>query len=366
MSMSPEQTRKQLLTDPLVSSLSESEVDLIIQHGQQTEFSEHDIVVHEGDEGDGVFFVLSGEFSVSKNFAGVNKELGRLWPGQSFGEISLISDAPRTATVTARKTSLCLKLAKDRFDQLLADNGHFGLKISKLLTQRMIETERAANRQLIESYQALIFALSDLAESRDPETGAHLLRVQNYCRLLAILLASTERYRDQIDDRFIEDLYTASPLHDIGKVGIPDGVLLKPGALTDQEFAIMKSHTGLGAKTLKKVCSTLDSSTFRVAYNVIHEHHERWDGSGYPNGTAGEEISLEGRIMALADVYDALLSKRVYKPAFSYEKTKAIITEGRGQHFDPYITDLFLANIDQFEAIHQQYEDEDTGEMPFP
>ncbi len=263
--------------------------------------------------------------------------------------------------MTACHPSVCLKLNKDTFEQLLADNGRFGQKMMKVLTQRMIDTERTSNRQLIESYQALIFALSDLAESRDPETGAHLFRVQNYCRLLASLMADTERFGNEIDANFIEDIYVAAPLHDIGKVGIPDGVLLKPGSLTDQEFAIMKTHASLGAKTLVKVLSKLESSTFRVAYHVILEHHERYDGSGYPNGTAGLDISLEGRIMAVADVYDALLSKRVYKAAFSYEKAKSIISEGRGKHFDPDITDLFLENIDQFEEIHQQFADEEEN-----
>ncbi|MEH6811575.1 MAG: HD domain-containing phosphohydrolase [Motiliproteus sp.] len=358
MEMNTAHIRQQLLTDPLLSSLSDSEIDLIISHGQTVSLAVDDAVVEEGDCGDGLFFILSGELIVTKNFAGISKELSRLSKGQSFGEISLVSDGPRTATVTACIPSLCLKLNKGTFEQLLAENGRFGQKMMKVLTQRMIETERTANRQLVESYQALIFSLSDLAESRDPETGAHLFRVQNYCHLLATLMADTELFEKQIDAHFIEDIYVAAPLHDIGKVGIPDAVLLKPGALTDQEFEIMKTHTSLGAKTLVKVLAKLESSTFRVAYHVILEHHERYDGSGYPNGTAGENITLEGRVMALADVYDALLSKRVYKKAFSYETAKSIISEGRGKHFDPDITDLFLANIELFEGIHQQFADE--------
>ena len=358
MSVNDQLIRKKLLANPVASLLSDAEIDLIIDHAQIIDYAGDEVVVREGDPGDGMFFIISGELTVSKRFAGVCKQLSILSAGQGFGEISLVSDAPRTATVTTCGKTTCLKLKKETFDQLLAVNGQFGQKVMRVLTQRLISTENAANRQLIESYEALIFSLSDLAESRDPETGAHLFRVQNYCRALATLMSETEQYKDRVNAQFISDIYVTSPLHDIGKVGIPDGVLLKPGRLTEQEFEIMKTHATLGAKTLEKVLSKLESTTFRTAYHVILHHHERFDGSGYPAGLKAEEISLEGRIMALADVYDALLSKRVYKEAFDYNTTNSIISEGSGTHFDPSITALFLANIEQFEEIHRQFEDD--------
>ena len=358
MTINTESIHSKLLSNSLLSALSDSELELIISNSKVCEYSEGDKVVREGDPGDGVYFVLSGELTVTKNFAGVCKTLNLLKSGQGFGEISLVSDAPRTATVTSSCESVCLNLEKEAFDQLMAENGKFGQKMMKLLTQRMINSESTAGQQLIDSYEALVFSLSDLADSRDPETGAHLSRVQRYCRCLASLMSETELFGDRISPQFISDIYVTSPLHDIGKVGIPDAILLKPGRLNEEEFDIMRSHTTIGARTLERVLSKLESTTFRTAYNVILHHHERYDGSGYPGGLAGEEISLEGRIMALADVYDALLSKRVYKDAFDHQKTLDIIIEGRGQHFDADITDLFLANIDQFEAIYQQFKNE--------
>lgn len=215
---------------------------------------------------------------------------------------------------------------------------------------------RAAERIVsLESRDLIIFSLAKLAESRDPETGAHLERIREYCRLLAADLSTTEKYRDQIDSDYIRTIYLTSPLHDIGKVGIPDHVLLKPGRLTPEEFEIMKQHSVIGSQTLEAALESHPSAEFlRFARDIAWSHHEKFNGKGYPRGLVGEQIPLCGRIVAVADVYDALTTKRVYKPAFSHEKARGIIIEGRGQDFDPDVVDAFLSCEDQFIAVKQQ------------
>lgn len=308
----------------LFASFSDEDLALIVEHGQQKHYEPGDVVFHEGAPGDGLYVVLSGQMAVSKAFAGVTRELAVLDEGQCFGEISLVSDAPRTATVLAKQPCDCLMLCKDKFDQLLSSSHQFSHQLMRTLSTRLVSTEQAADAEIIHAYQTLIFSLADLAESRDPETGEHLLRVQGYCKLLATLAAQTPEFGAQIDARFIEDIYVTSPLHDIGKVGIPDNILLKPGKLTPAEFDVMKTHSAIGGKTLKRVLSNLDNSTFRVAHRVVLYHHEKYDGSGYPKGLQGDQIPLEARIMALADVYDALLSKRVYKDALDQDRKSVV------------------------------------------
>lgn len=209
----------------------------------------------------------------------------------------------------------------------------------------------------MQSRDLTIFALAKLAESRDTETGAHLERIREYCRLLGAELGRSGPYREQIDGDFVELLYLTSPLHDIGKVGIPDQVLLKPGKLTPQEFAIMQQHTLIGANTLDAVARVNSEAQFlTMARDIALSHHERYDGSGYPHGIRGLEIPLCGRITAVADVYDALTSKRVYKPAFTHETAIEIIQEGREKHFDPVVVDAFLELVDDFQLIRQRFE----------
>jgi putative two-component system response regulator len=208
----------------------------------------------------------------------------------------------------------------------------------------------------LESREVTIFALAKLAESRDPETGAHLDRVRNYCRVIAQNLAGNPKFRSEIDGEFIRLIYATSPLHDIGKVGIPDHVLLKPGLLNEAEYAVMKTHAQLGAETLGAALDLFPHAKFlKMACEIAATHHERWDGSGYPNGLRREEIPLGGRILAVADVYDALCSKRVYKDAYSHNIARAIIMEASGKHFDPEVVKGFLASEEQILAIRAQF-----------
>lgn len=215
---------------------------------------------------------------------------------------------------------------------------------------------RAAQRIVsLESRNVIIFALAKLAESRDPETGAHLERIREYSRLLASRLADLPKYTEIIDPDFVRTIYSTSPLHDIGKVGIPDHVLLKPGALTPDEFEIMKQHAIIGSNTLDAALREQpDAEYLRFARDIACSHHEKYDGSGYPFGLAGDDIPLCGRIVALADVYDALTTVRVYKEAFSHEKARQIILDGRGNHFDPDVVDAFLYHEKDFIEIRRR------------
>jgi putative two-component system response regulator len=212
---------------------------------------------------------------------------------------------------------------------------------------------RVAERILsLETRDRTIFALAKLAESRDSETGEHLERVQTYCRLLAEHLLHTGQYPDEIDASFVSLIHETSPLHDIGKVAIPDCVLLKPGRLSDEEFEIMKTHTTLGAQTLHAAAEKYPSARYlQMAREIAESHHEKWNGTGYPAGLKDFQIPLSGRIVALADVYDALVSRRIYKGPYTHVTARAIIVDGRGSHFDPIIVDAFLAIEPQFVKI---------------
>jgi len=195
-------------------------------------------------------------------------------------------------------------------------------------------------RELIRSRNTLIFALAKLAESRDLETGEHLERIAAYSRVLAEQLRVAE---PTLNDDWIMNLQLASSLHDIGKVGIPDAVLLKPGALSAEERGIIERHPSIGAQALDAILARQPGDELlSMARNIAAGHHERWDGRGYPSGLAAADIPLEARIVSVADVYDALTSKRVYKPAMSHDEAVRIITEGRGTQFDPRVVDALL------------------------
>ncbi|HKQ49473.1 MAG TPA: HD domain-containing phosphohydrolase [Phycisphaerae bacterium] len=216
---------------------------------------------------------------------------------------------------------------------------------------------RAAERILsLETRDVAIFALARLAESRDPETGEHLDRVRMYSRIIAKHFAQRADGGEPVDAEFVRLIYLTSPLHDIGKVGIPDSVLLKPGRLSNREFEIMKTHVTIGAETLGAARRQFPNVRFlQMAQEIALSHHERFDGSGYPSGLRGKRIPLSGRIVALADVYDALTSKRVYKQAFAHEVARGIVLEGSGQHFDPDVVEAFVENEDAFIAVRERF-----------
>jgi putative two-component system response regulator len=216
---------------------------------------------------------------------------------------------------------------------------------------------RAGERVLaLETRDVALFAMAKLAESRDPETGAHLERMQNYCRVLAEHLVRTGAAGNEVTSEFAHLIYLTSPLHDIGKVGIPDSVLLKPGRLSDREFEVMKTHTTIGAETLDAALKKFPNAEFlKMARDIAATHHERLDGTGYPAKLAGQRIPLSGRITALADVYDALTSRRVYKQAFSHDLARSMILADSGSHFDPLLVQAFLDNEERFTSIREKF-----------
>jgi response regulator RpfG family c-di-GMP phosphodiesterase len=209
------------------------------------------------------------------------------------------------------------------------------------------------NENLVLARSAIILGLAKIAEYRDSDTGEHLSRIKEFNRILAIQLSEQPQYADYITIEYINDLCESSILHDIGKVGISDAILLKPGKLTDEEFEMIKKHPIIGGDTIKSIEKNIHAQTFlTLGREIAYMHHEKWDGSGYPRGLAGENISLSARITAVSDVYDALTTKRCYKDAFSHEMACKIIEEGRGTHFDPSIVDAFIAVKSEFERLN--------------
>jgi Response regulator containing a CheY-like receiver domain and an HD-GYP domain len=229
-----------------------------------------------------------------------------------------------------------------------------------LENQNSILEEKVKERtNLIErTNSATIYCLAALAETRDPETGQHIRRTQEYIKELALELQKNGEYEDILNNEYVDLLYKSAPLHDIGKVGVKDGILLKPGKLTAEEFEEMKKHTIYGGESLMVGIKELGEESFlSLAKEIALTHHEKWDGSGYPYGTSNKEIPISGRLMALSDVYDALTSKRVYKGAFTHNDAKNIILEGRGTHFDPDIVDAFIRIEPKFIEIMERFKD---------
>lgn len=264
--------------------------------------------------------------------------------GLALGAVDYITKPVNPSILLARvKGQLTLKQASD----FLHDKNDY---LEAEIARRMEENQTIQN--------VSIRALAHLAEIRDPETGDHILRTQSYVQVLARGLRGHPRFSDTITDHFIQLLTKSAPLHDIGKVGIPDHILLKPGKLTNDEWMIMKTHAELGAQAIERAEKDVDRPVefLSLAKEIAHWHHERWDGSGYPDGLAGDAIPISARLMALADVFDALISPRVYKPAMSFDKARGIITEQRDRQFDPDITDAFLASFDKFVEIAHKYQ----------
>ncbi|MDX2299084.1 MAG: two-component system response regulator [Xanthomonadaceae bacterium] len=215
-------------------------------------------------------------------------------------------------------------------------------------------------RDVVAVQDVTILALAATAETRDPETGNHIRRTQHYVKLLAEKLRTHRRFADVLCDRTITMLFKSAPLHDIGKVGIPDRILLKPGPLTPEEFEIMKTHTTLGRDLIVAAERQLGGEVefLQFAKEIAYGHQEKWDGSGYPTGARGDEIPISARLMALADVYDALISRRVYKEPMPHAEAAAIIVNGRGNHFDPDIVDAFVDLQDEFCHIASRFSDD--------
>jgi putative two-component system response regulator len=267
--------------------------------------------------------------------------------GLELGAVDYISKPLRPLIVLARvRTQLELKRARD----WLRDQNSF---LEAEIARRMAEN------QLVQDIT--IHALARLAETRDPETGNHLRRTQEYMRILAIGLRDHPGYAAFMSDRNIQLLAKSAPLHDIGKVGIPDHILLKPGKLDADEWAIMKTHARIGMEAIEHAESDAEQPVefLALAKEIAHYHHERWDGSGYPEGLAGNAIPIPARLMALADVFDALITRRVYKAPLPPDQAREIIAAESGRHFDPNVVEAFLASFDRFLAVAERYGDDE-------
>jgi putative two-component system response regulator len=233
----------------------------------------------------------------------------------------------------------------------------------KTLAQHNVALENLVEvrtRQLAGLQDSLIKAMASMAETRDNETGQHIRRTQLYMYSLAKQLQKDPRYSEYLNERMITMIYKSAPLHDIGKVGVPDRILLKPGKLTPEEFEEIKKHTIYGRDTIIAAERELETpeAFLAIARDIAYSHHEKWDGSGYPQGLRGEEIPLPARMMAVADVYDALISKRVYKDAMTHDQAAGIILEGKGTHFCPEILDAFEAISEEFRQIAIDHKDD--------
>ena len=261
--------------------------------------------------------------------------------GLELGAVDYITKPFKPAIVKNRvRNHLELKRHRDHLEELVRER-----------TEEVLLTQEVAFE-----------SLASLAEYRDPETGGHIRRTQNYIKILAQHLRRLPRFERFLDGATVELIYKSAPLHDIGKVGVSDNILLKPGKLTPEEFDEMKKHTIYGRDAIWAAERKMGSTSFlRFAREIAYSHHEKWDGSGYPEGLEGDSIPISGRLMALVDVYDALISKRVYKPPFPHKKAVSIIAEGRGTHFDPDIVEAFLALEAEFRQIafeHADYDEE--------
>jgi PAS domain S-box-containing protein len=216
-----------------------------------------------------------------------------------------------------------------------------------------------------EARAGIILGLAKLAEYRDTDTGRHLERIREYSKVIAQKMSRVPEYCDYITSQYIEDIYQSSILHDIGKVGVPDAILLKKGKLTDEEYEKIKVHTLLGGQALSEITRQFKDQTFlTIAREIAYYHHEKWNGKGYPKQLKGEQIPLSARIIAIADVYDALTSKRCYKEAFPHTKAKKIILNEKGELFDPVVVDAFLAGENDFLAILKALHGRDKDSNP--
>ncbi len=233
--------------------------------------------------------------------------------------------------------------------------------LSKPFRQEELRLRMEGGRRLLtlEGRDMMIFSLAKLAESRDQDTGTHLERIREYSKVLATELMSWPKFENEVDAQFVELIYLTSPLHDVGKVGIPDSVLLKPGKLTTEEFEVMKRHTLIGGETLSASAQAHPEASFlKMALDIALKHHERWDGTGYPFQLKGSDIPLSARIVAIADVYDALTTKRVYKEAFSHEVAAGIIYKSCGTHFDPDLVEAFAKVENEMRRIRFELDEE--------
>jgi putative two-component system response regulator len=285
-------------------------------------------------------------------FLSSHSDVSDITRGLELGAVDYVTK-PVAPPILLARVQTHLRLRETR-DLLQDQNAHLEHLVSKRTQDLQAKTTELQNSQ-----DLTILALGSIAETRDNETGNHIHRTRAYVEVLAGLLGNTTKFRSSAKMKEWEMIWKFAPLHDIGKVGIPDSILLKPGPLTAEEFDVMKRHTVLGRDALRSAEDRVntDGAFFHIAMEIAYSHHERWNGKGYPEGLAGERIPLAARLMAVADVYDALISKRVYKDAMPHQTAVDIICGERGQHFDPMVVDCFIEAADEFLIIARKFSD---------
>jgi putative two-component system response regulator len=301
------------------------------------------VVFNEGDAGNSLHVVRRGHLKVVRPTHDDRLVLDRVEPGAAFGELAVLNSAPRTASVIAIEDCETLEISKRDFERVLDEHPEAArrmlAKLARSLTMAKEEvarqnsllegTVRERTADLRESQLEVVRRLSQAADSRDHDTGVHITRMSRLCAHLALAAGADQRVADM--------LLNAAPMHDVGKIGIPDHILLKPGKLDSEEWEIMRNHSAIGAELL----AGSRSPVVQMGEVIALTHHERWDGSGYPRGLKGDEIPFVARVTAICDVFDALISERPYKPAWSLERARGEIQTESGKHFDPELVDIF-------------------------
>jgi HD-GYP domain-containing protein (c-di-GMP phosphodiesterase class II) len=351
--MDPVKTLKEI---PLLAKVSAGEIEEIYAQMTALEYPAGTVILKEGGQAKGFFLLTEGTVRVVKNHGHrVEKELNVMSAGSYFGIMSLLDGAPPSATVEAVTAVKCQVLDRDEFTSLVSHHPSIGFSFMNHLSKRLRHHEETGMREMLAAQEAVMISLAKLTEYRDENTGAHIERIRYYCRFLAEATAADSFFREEVDEEFVSWIFLASPLHDIGKVGIPDSVLLKPGKLTREEYEVMKKHPAIGAEAIREATVKIPGESFlSMAFDIALGHHECVDGSGYPRGLTKAEIPLSAQIMAVADVYDALRSTRVYRASLSHEETKRIMLEGRDTQFDGRLLDLFLTREDEFIRISEE------------
>lgn len=352
-------------TCELFDELSPQSLENLKKWVEVEKFDADEVIMREGDKGDKLFIVAEGSVEVFQKLDfHINRTIRALKKGEHFGELALLSSENiRSASVKAlEEPTICLTLSLANFESLIRSDPDIALKMSHKFCERDHDNLQLLKSDLGNAFKSIIEALGAIAEYKDPETGHHLNRVSAFSRELATTLKGTPGF-EFINEHFIDLIELSSPLHDIGKVGVPDNILLKPGKLTPDEWKIMKQHTVFGAQAIKKILKNFSYPEFlEMGHNIALYHQEFWDGKGYPEGLAGDDIPAEARIMAVADVYDALRSKRPYKDSLTHEVVKKVIVQSRGSHFDPRIVDAFVELETKFEKIFDDLSESKTEE----
>jgi HD-GYP domain-containing protein (c-di-GMP phosphodiesterase class II) len=342
---------------PLLASLSAVELDEVARQMTSVEFPAGAVILREGGESRGLFVVLAGAVRVVKGYGRrTQRDLGVLAAGSYFGEMSLLDEHPPSASVVAHGRMRGLLLTSAGFRAVVEAHPGVTQVLLATLSRRVRLLEDSGMRELVDAQEATILSLAKLAESRDPETGAHLDRISDYCRLLADAARRSPAFRDEVDEDFVDIIAISSPLHDIGKVGVPDAVLLAPRRLTAEETALMRRHPQIGAAAIRRALVKSPGVAFlAMGYDIALGHHEWVDGRGYPQGLCCDRIPLSARMMAIADVYDAFRSDRVYRPGLGHAETRQVLVDGAGTQFDARLVELFLAGEEQVLALAQRH-----------